>query len=162
MKVNQTRKTVKVVGSETYINQLTGEIKEMQVISVEERDANFHKLWLEHIVHSLDIIGNQKTKFAFWLLENMNRDNQITFTLRQMAERSKISLDTVRLTVKALIESGFIIRINWGVYQVNPNVIFKGGKYDRLNVLLTYKEMESTKSSDVYVKKDNIKESDIY
>ncbi|HDR8306450.1 TPA: replication/maintenance protein RepL, partial [Bacillus cereus] len=30
----------------------------MNVINVEERDANFHKLWLGHIIQSLDLIGN--------------------------------------------------------------------------------------------------------
>ena len=54
-----TRKKVKVVGTETYINQQTGELQEMQVIDIEERDANFHKLWLGHILQSIDLIGNR-------------------------------------------------------------------------------------------------------
>ena len=41
-----TRKKVKIVGRENYINQNTGEIKEMKIINIEERDANFHKIWL--------------------------------------------------------------------------------------------------------------------
>ena len=56
---------VKVIGTETYIKQDTGEIAEMQVVKIEERDANFHKLWLGHILQSIDLIGNQKTKLAF-------------------------------------------------------------------------------------------------
>ena len=36
-----TRKKVKVIGTETYIKQDTGEIAEMQVVKIEERDANF-------------------------------------------------------------------------------------------------------------------------
>lgn len=48
------------------------------------------------------------------------------------------SLDTVKRTVAALIESDFLVRYNIGVYQVNPDVIFKGGKMNRLNVLLEY------------------------
>lgn len=137
-KITTTRKKVKVIGTENYIKQDTGEIKEMQVVSIEERDANFHKIWLEHIIHSMDIIGNQKIRLAFWLLDQMNSENQITMTLRQMAEKSGISLDTVRKTIKALIESNFLIRYNTGVYQINPDVIFKGGKNNRLNVLLEY------------------------
>ena len=46
-----TRKKVKVIGTETYIKQDTGEIAEMQVVKIEERDANFHKLWLGHILN---------------------------------------------------------------------------------------------------------------
>ena len=133
-----TRKKVKVIGTETYINQETGEIREMQVMSIEERDANFHKIWLEHIIHSMDIIGNQKIRFAFWLLDQMNSENQITMTYRQMSDKSKVSLDTVNRTINALIDSDFLKRYNIGVYQVNPDVIFKGGKANRLNILFEY------------------------
>ena len=70
-----TRKKVKVVGTETYINQKTGELQEMQVIDIEERDANFHKLWLGHILQSIDLIGNQKTRLAFWILDHLDSNN---------------------------------------------------------------------------------------
>ena len=73
LQMSTTRKKVKVIGTETYIKQDTGEIAEMQVVKIEERDANFHKLWLEHILHTMDLIGNQKTKLAFWLLDNLDR-----------------------------------------------------------------------------------------
>lgn len=137
--MKNTRKKIKIIGTQEYINKDTGEINTMQVVSIEERDANFHKIWLEHIIHSLDIIGNKKVKFAFWLLNNMNSENQITMTIRQMAEKSNTSLDTVARTIKALMESDFLIRINIGVYQINPNVIFKGGKENRLNILIQYR-----------------------
>jgi len=135
-----TRKKVKVIGVETYVNQKTGEIQEMQVISIQERDANFHKLWLGHIIQAMDIIGNQKVRFAFWLLDQMNRDNQITMTQRQMAKKSGMSLQTIQRTLAALIEANFLIKYNWGVYQVNPDAIFKGGKTDRMNILISYKQ----------------------
>lgn len=137
-----TRKKVKVIGTETYIKQQTGEIKEMQVMSIEERDANFHKIWLEHIIHSMDIIGNQKIRFAFWLIDQMNSENQITMTYRQMSAKSGISLDTVQRTIKALTDSGFLKRYNIGVYQINPDVIFKGGKKNRMNILLEYNNID--------------------
>ncbi|EFF7471842.1 replication/maintenance protein, partial [Escherichia coli] len=103
-----TRKKVKVVGKKQYIDPETNELKDFQVIDIEERDANFHKIWLSNVIHSLDLIGNQKIKFAFWLIDQANKENEITLTLRQMSELSKISLETVRLTVKSLIESDFL------------------------------------------------------
>lgn len=134
-----TRKKVKVIGHETYIKQETGELAEMQVVQIEERDANFHKLWLGHILQSIDLIGNQKTKLAFWILDNLNSENQLIMTQRKIAEKSGISYQTVSLTLKALTESNFLIKINSGAYRVNPDVLFKGGKNDRLNVLLQYR-----------------------
>ena len=48
--------------------------------------------------------------------------------------------------MKALIESNFLKRRNQGCYVVNPDVIFKGGKTDRMNVLIQYHEAEEVKS----------------
>ena len=42
--------------------------------------------------------------------------------------------------MKTLIESNFLTRHNSGTYIVNPDVIFKGGKSDRMNVLIQYQE----------------------
>ena len=78
-----TRKKVKVIGTEKYIKQDTGEIAEMQVVKIEERDANFHKLWLGHILQSIDLIGNQKTKLAFWILDNLDSNNQLIMTQKK-------------------------------------------------------------------------------
>lgn len=135
-----TRKNVKIVGTETYIKRSTGELEEMQVMRIEERDANFHKLWLEHILHTMDLIGNQKTKLAFWLLDNLDKENKITMTYRQIASKSGMSYQTVYRTMNTLIESDFLVKINGGAYRINPNILFKGGKTDRLNVLLQYRD----------------------
>ncbi|EBF2170966.1 replication/maintenance protein [Salmonella enterica subsp. enterica serovar Newport] len=136
--MSTTRKKVKVIGKKQYLDPDTGEMSDFQVINIEERDANFHKIWLSNVIQSLDLIGNQKIRFAFWLMDQANKDNEITLTLRQMAEGSKVSLETVRLTVKSLIDSDFLRRKNIGVYQINPESIFKGGAGNRLNVLLSY------------------------
>lgn len=136
-----TRKKTKVVGIETYINQQTGQIQEMQVIQIEERDANFHKLWLGHIIQSLDLIGNKKIKVLNFVMDNLNSENQFLMTLREISEKTGISYRTVAETMKALQESDFLRMIRSGLYQVNPNTIFKGGKNNRLNVLLQYQEI---------------------
>lgn len=141
--MKNTSKKVRVIGTETYINQTTGELQEMQVVNIEDRDFNFHKLWIGHIINSLDLIGNQKVKLAFWIIENLNRENQLIMTYRQIAEKSGISLDTVRRTMTALIESNFLKKINNGAYQINPDVIFKGTRNGRLNVLYQYNQTKT-------------------
>lgn len=138
-----TRKKVKILGKQEYIDPKTGEHKEFQVIDIEERDANFHKFWMFNIIQSLDLIGNQKMKVAFWLMDNMNGQNQIIFTQRQMSEKIGVSLDTVRKTITSLVDSGFLKKQGMGVYIVNPDCIFKGGKGARLNILYQYHDMKN-------------------
>ncbi|WP_285816094.1 replication/maintenance protein RepL [Thomasclavelia cocleata] len=136
--MKETSKKVKIIGTETYINKNTGEIQEMQVVNIEDRDFNFHKVWISHIINSLDLIGNKKVKLAFWIIDHLNKENQLIMTYRQISEQSGISLETVRVTINTLIESDFLIRINQGAYQVNPDIIFKGTRNGRMNVLYQY------------------------
>lgn len=160
MSKNTTSKKVKVVGTETYINQSTGEIQDMQVVSIEDRDFNFHKIWLAHIINTLDIIGNKKVKLVFWIVENLNKENQLIMTYRQIAEKSGISIDTVNDTMKALIESNFLVRINQGAYQVNPDVLFKGTRTGRLNVLYQYNEIKSEQRAKLQANEKSEKRED--
>ena len=139
-----TRKKVKIIGTETYIRQSDGTIEDMQGISIEERDFNFHKIWLEHILSSIDIIGNQKTKLAFWIMNNLDKENRLIMTQRTIAEKTGMSTKTVTETLKALISSNFLQKVQSGVYRVNPDIVFKGGKNDRINVLLQYRETDET------------------
>ena len=137
-KQKHTTKKVKVIGVQDYINQTTGEVEQFHVIQEQDRDFDFHKVWLRSIIDSIDLIGNKKTKLAFWIINHLDRENKLTMNYRQIAEQSKMSLDTVRKTMKALIEADFMRRINQGAYCINPDVIFKGSRNGRLNILLRY------------------------
>lgn len=144
-KENTTTKKVKVVGTEQYINQSTGELKEMQVINIEERDFNFRKIWLQALINSMDLIGNQKTRLAFWIVDHLDNDNRLIMTQREISEKSGISIDTVRRTMTTLQDSNFLQKKHSGVYIVNPNVIFKGGYNKRMCILTEYIDTENEK-----------------
>ena len=137
-----THKKVKVVGSQQYINQQTGELQDMQVISIEDRDFNFTKIWMQNIINSIDLIGNQKTRLAFWIIDHLNRDNQLIMPLRVIAEKSGVSLDTVNKTMKALQQANFLRKQQAGVYVVNPDMLYKGTHNNRMRILLDYTKLD--------------------
>ena len=144
-----THKKVKVVGTKQFIDPTTNEIENFQVLSVEERDFNFHKIWLKHILETIDLIGNTKTKLAFWIIDHINYENVLVYTYKRIHEETKISIDTIRVTMKILLESGFLRRINQGAYKVNPDYIFKGNHANRMNVLIQYSKItDSSKAND--------------
>jgi len=141
-KPKTTRKKVKFLGTKEFIDKETGEVHTMQVTDIEERDANFHKIWLGHMLESLDMIGNQKIRVAMFILNNVNRDNEFIMTYRVIAEKTGISTKTITETMKALQESDFIKKIRNGYYRLNPDILFKGGKENRLEVLIRYRNGE--------------------
>lgn len=138
----QTTKKQKFVGYKTLVDPETGETYPMQINVLEERDFNFHKIWFQHLVQSLDEISNQKLRLAFWIIDNLDRENKLTMTQRQIAEKSGISYQTVSRTMKALQESKppFLVKINSGAYRVNPDVIFKGSHSNRMGVCYEYRQ----------------------
>jgi len=144
-----TGKKVKVVGTQQYINAQTGTLETMQVTSIEDRDFNFHKIWMRNFIATIDLVGNQKTKVAFWIIDNLNRDNQLLYTYRQIAEKTKVSLDTVRLTMGILLDSDFLRKATNGCYIVNPEIVFKGQRGSRINVLNQFSNAEHVEMSDV-------------
>ena len=125
----------------------TGEVEEFQVIDKEMRDFNFHKVWLQNILATLEIIGSQKMKIALHIVDNLNSDNVFIGTNRDIAEKLKCSTVTVNTTLKILIENDFLRKIQTGVYMVNPNMIFKGSRQGRMNVLIRYTDSTKTKKS---------------
>lgn len=145
----QTAKKVKVIGEQQFIDARTGELKTMQVTDIEERDFNFHKVWMRNFISTIDLVGNQKTKVAFWIIDNLNRDNQLLFTYRQISEKTKVSLDTVRLTMGILLDADFLRKASNGCYVVNPDIVFKGERGSRLNVLNQFHDAEHIELDDV-------------
>jgi hypothetical protein len=144
----KTTKKVKVLGQVEYLNTATGELETMNVTSVEERDFNFTKVWLNDLLGKLGIISNAKTKFSYWFLDHINKENMVTMTYRQMEKASGLSYETVGRTMQALIGANFIVKINSGCYMVNPDVMFKGTKNTRQNLLIQYNDnVEKNKGS---------------
>lgn len=148
MGTQQTSKKVKIIGTQTYINANTGEIIDMEVSQIEERDFNFSKVWMRNFIAALDIVGNKKTKLCYWIVENINKENMLIGTLRDISKRTNTSLETVRLTMDILLDADFLRRKSQGVYIVNPDIVFKGGRGSRLNVLNQYNASPKVELSD--------------
>ena len=100
------------------------------------------------LTHSSVDRSYRKPENASSVLDSRSSDsnNLLPMTQRQIANKSGISYQTVSRTLQALIDSNFLQRINQGAYRVNPDVLFKGGKTARMNVLLQYHESESIES----------------
>lgn len=143
-----TTKKVKVIGQQEYINAETGELESFSVTSIEDRDFNFHKVWMRNFISTLDIVGNQKTRLCMWIVDNINRENQLVGTMRGIADSSGMSLETVRVTMKILLDADFLRRVQNGVYIVNPDIVYKGSYGSRMNILNQYSTAERVKMTD--------------
>ena len=100
----KTTKKQKFVGYKILVDPETGETYPMQMNVMEDRDFNFHKVWLQHLVNSLDSISNQKLRLAFWIIDHLDRENQLIMTQRAIADATNMSTKTVNTTLKPSVK----------------------------------------------------------
>ncbi|HGJ5869566.1 replication/maintenance protein RepL [Arsenophonus nasoniae] len=140
-KITTKTKKTRVIGKQSYINQTTGEVVDMNVVETMSSDFNFEKIWLSHLLQALDCLGSRKVRVVSWLLENKDNKNVIIATQRKIALESNTSLKTVTEVMKVLLTSDVIKMEQQGVYILNPEVIFKGDRSKRMNVLIKYNKI---------------------
>ena len=150
MRTTVTHKKVKIIGEKQFLDVNTNEIENFQVVELQDADFNFNKIWVTNVIQALELVGNAKTKLLFWLIENKDCNNKVTYTYEQIAKQTKISLKTVRITMKALVDCNFMVRHHAGCYIINPDCVFKGSYKNRMNILLKYsKTLEENKKEEV-------------
>lgn len=136
------QKVQQIVGNQTFINQLTGEVEEFMVIQKNiNKDYGFHKIWLEDLMNILNTMGNRKMTILSYLLSIMREsDNTFTMTMRSLSEDTGVSLPTCQSTIKELLVSNVIKRDTRikQLYTFNPDLLAKGGANKRKKILIEY------------------------
>lgn len=135
----------KLHSPDVWINQRTGEIIEAQELRKNVKgdvDVGFEKLWIGHILDTINEVGNAKVQVLFWLIRNKDSGNMVRATLDDIAAKTKVSRRTVASLMTALRKAD-VVRLEYGGrWLLNPALVFKGGHSRRMNVLIRYKAME--------------------
>lgn len=148
MKGDITSKKLKVIGTQQYVNVNTGEVEEFNVLSIEDKDINFNKIWIGHILEAIDEIGNAKMKILMYLISNRNTaTNMVIKTIDEISKETETSKKTVIDTLKVLSRHD-IIKRKTGVIFLNPNVVFRGRYNTRMKILLEYNILNEEKQED--------------
>ncbi len=143
------KNNVLYTGTDTWINQRTGEIIEAsQVVKKTERNG-FMITYLSAIINLIDSFGTKRMEVVKYILNNMDKSNNILLiTNRELAKKTGVSLDTVTKTLKSLRDSK-IIKTKTGIIMVNPKLIHKGDKNKESYLLMKFSELEYEKKEDL-------------
>lgn len=132
------------------VDQDTGELIEVdQITKRVYGQKHFWKVYLMDFLQVLGILDSKQIDVLIFILEHTDAStNTYIGTYRKTAEGSKCSLDTTTRVMKKLQETGFIKKIQNGVYQVSPNIMMKGTDHKK-QMLLSYYDDEP-KSKDPF------------
>lgn len=126
-------------GTKRFVDQETGELVEVQQIA-QTGDVDFKKIWLGHILDAVNEVGNQKMRVLMHLLDKIDYQNRYVGTYEMIAKAIGCHKKTVGELMAVLLKKDVISRPQRGVIRVNPNVIFKGSKGGRMNILMRYQQ----------------------
>lgn len=125
-------------------NPVTGESEKYDNVLVRRirGDFDYDKVFLFNILEAWGVIGGAKFTASMWILRHKDENNLVVITAEQLAKECKISLQSAHRTLKMLQESNFLTRPKGtrGLYQINPDMIFKGSHTKRMSVLTVYEK----------------------
>ena len=123
-------------GSEIWTDD-KGQQRQIDIVS-RQFDAMDKKGWRRAIIGDLmevlEQIGNKKIKVMEYLIDNMNTNNEINLSQREIVEATGISIQTVNETFKALTAANFLKKINRR-YVLNTQIISAFGSGDKNRML---------------------------
>lgn len=98
----------------------------------------FWKVYLIDFLQVLGVLDSKQIDVLIYILEHTKpSDNTYIGTYRKTAAGSGVSLDTATKVMKKLQDSGFIKKVQNGVYQVSPLIMMKGSEHKK-QLLLNY------------------------
>lgn len=118
------------------INTATGEVCDVY-ISKEVNSQNFWKIWLGDILTVLGIISNSKQlDVVIYIMQNIRQsDNLFIGSYEKIASGAGTTKRTVVTTMKKLLETEFLKRVQNGVYAVNAKYLVKGNENKRRMII---------------------------
>lgn len=136
--------TQTLVGSQKkdYMDIQTGEI--IHVDQVTKRTYGTKQFWKVYLMDFLSILGiidNRQLDVFIYIAENTdNGNNLFVGTYKKIAAATGASSGTIAKIMKKLQENNFIIKVQNGVWRVNPNILMKGNDTKRQILLSYYQE----------------------
>lgn len=123
--------------------EATGEIIDVDVVIKEIPRTGFSITYLSTIVSLIENVGNKKMQVVKYILQNMNPQNMLIETVREISEHSGCSKQTVNQTLQLLEGAGIIAR-KTGCIMLTPKLIHKGNAQKERFLMMKFNEIKST------------------
>lgn len=128
-------------------NLVDKEIKTVDVVVKEVPRTGFAITYLSTIINMIDSIGNKKMQVVKYILQNMDSNNKLSETVREISAGSGCSLQTVQETLKLLEECGIVAR-KTGTVMLSPKLAHKGNAQREKYLMTKFIEINSAENTE--------------
>lgn len=102
-----------------------GDLKKVDVLIREIPRKGFAITYLSTIINMIETIGNKKMQVVKYILQNMDSNNKLSETVREIAKGCDCSPQTVQDTLTLLQKCGVVAR-KTGTVMLSPRLVHKG------------------------------------
>ncbi len=140
----------KIAGAKQFVNAETGEVLNLQeIIEYYGDNEPWQRVRVAPLMALLDRgISHSKMKVIHWVVEHLDRENNLIYTQRHIADQTQVAKSTINELFKFLLDSNFMKK-KGSVYHINP--YFIGPKacseQDYNAFVIRYKKMDSADES---------------
>lgn len=137
----------KIIGSKELVDPTTGEVIPCSLVQQDTYGRrNFYITYMYNIMKLFDVLGGKKYKVLEFIIDNMNYENQLIMTTREIEKKSGISKKTILETLKLLEENNLIVR-KTGVVMLNPKLFNNKKDYQEQYMLIKYNQIKRESDS---------------
>lgn len=123
---------VKYVGKREFTdefgNTITMDMIQKKYDGIDKK--GWRRVVLSDMLEVLEQIGNKKIKVLEYLIDNMNGNNEIHLSQREIVENTGISIQTVNTTLQALVDTNLIKKIKHK-YVLNTQIVSVFGSTEK-------------------------------
>lgn len=118
----------------------------------------FWKVYLMDFLTILGIIDNKQLDVFIYIAENTEQStNNFIGTYKKISKDTGVSEPTIAKIMKKLQVNNFIVKVQNGVWRVNPNILMKGNDHKR-QILLSYYEETKQETQRLEIARGKAKE----
>lgn len=127
--------------------EVVGDIRQVDVVVKEIPRTGFAITYLASIINLIDSIGNKKMQVVKYVLKNMDSNNVLLQTVREIATGCSCSVQTVNDTLKLLEGAGIIAR-KTGAVMLSPKLVHKGNAKKERYLMAKFIEINRSENSE--------------
>lgn len=127
--------------------ELVGDVISANVIVKQIPRTGFAITYLASIINMIESIGNKKMQVVKYILQNMDSNNKLSETVREISAGSGCSLQTVHETLSLLEDCGVIAR-KVGTVMLSPKLIHKGNAQKERYLMTRFIEIQKAENDE--------------
>ena len=138
-----------VFARKRFIDEETGEPCDFTLVRRKVRDTDFLKMWAAQFLVLADLVGNTPIQiFAYILSKLKYNSNYILESQQQIAKNCKVSTRSVNRLFVQLLAHKIICKVG-KVYEVNPELCWKGNANDRRKLMIDIEPIREPGQADL-------------